>query len=238
MRVATLLLVSALALAACGKPAENGAAPGSSQHGGAANPGGVVGNLFPNLFQASFRAEATVSPREGQSMPVVMIRSGENMRMEMNTERGQMTIINNAATHHAYTIMTVAGRQVAMEADTTGQQSMLSQDPLRAWANREGYTITRGGPCTGAGQTGTEWTTSRAATDGQPAVARTACVTSDGIILQAREGDRVTWQTTNVSRGPQDQALFTLPPGVRAMNLGNAAAAIAAMRGGNKPASP
>jgi len=235
MRVAALL-VSALALAACGKAPASGAVHAPST--GAANPGGVVGNLFPNLFQASYRAEATITPRTGQAMPVVVIRSGQNVRMEMDTRGGHVTVIQNPEAHHAYTIMNMAGRQVAMEADTSGEQNPLSQDPIQAWANRQGYTIVRGGPCAGAGQTGTEWTSTRAATAERPAVSNTACVTGDGIILQVKEGERVTWQTTSVTRGPQDAALFSLPPGVRVMNLGNAGALIAGMRNANKPASP
>lgn len=238
MRVVALMVVSALALAACGKAPASGTTA-NAPAAGAANPGGVVGNLFPNLFQASYRAEGTVTPRNGQAMPVVMIRSGQNVRMEMDTQQGgHVTVIQNAQTHRAYTIMNMAGRQVAMEADTSGEQSLLSQDPIHAWANREGYTIARGGPCAGAGQTGTEWTSTRAATADRAAVSNTACVTGDGIILQVKEGERVTWQTTNVARGPQYVALFALPPGVRVMNLGNAAALIAGMRGANKPASP
>lgn len=235
MRIAALAVL-ALALAACGKAPTSGAA--NSPSAGAANPGGVVGNLFPNLFQASYRAEATITSHNGQATPVVMIRSGQNVRMEMDSRGGHVTVIQNAETHRTYSIMNMAGRQVAMEADTSGEQNALSQDPIQAWANRQGYTIVRGGPCAGAGQTGTEWTSTRAATADRAAVSNIACVTSDGIILQVKEGDRVTWQTTSVARGPQDAALFTLPPGVRVMNLGNAAALIAGMRGANKPATP
>ena len=63
-------------------------------------------------------------------------------------------------------------------------------------------------------------------------------MTSDGILLQVREGDRISWQTTSVTRGPQDPTQFSLPPGVRVMNLGNAGALIAGMRGGAKPSTP
>jgi hypothetical protein len=232
MRVAALVVVSALALAACSKPAENGAAAPGSPQAGAANPGGVVGNMFPNLFQASYRMEATMSSRAGQSMPIVMVRSGQNMRMEMDARGQHIVAIHNAATHQGYTLMNMAGHQVAMQVDMTGAES---QDPLAMWANTEGYTITRGGPCAGAGQTGSEWTSTKAATDSEPAQSHTVCATSDGIVLQVRDGDRVSFQTTSVQRGPQDPALFNLPPGVQVMNMGNAAAMMAAARNRPKP---
>src|SRR5262245_49598234 len=105
MRVAALILVSALALAACGKNGQSG--PGASANGssgasqaGAANPGGVVGNLFPNLFQASYRTEANVTSHNGATTPVVMVRSGHNLRMEMDSRQGHITIIQNGDTHH------------------------------------------------------------------------------------------------------------------------------------------
>lgn len=231
MRVAALVVVSALALAACSKPAENGAAAPGSPQAGASNPGGVVGNMFPNLFQASYRMEATVTTSNGQSMPMAMIRSGENMRMEMDTHGQHVVVIHNAATHQGYTLMNMAGRQVAMQVDMTGTDS---QDPLSMWRNTEGYTITRGGPCAGAGQTGTEWTSTKAATADEPAESHTVCATSDGIVLQVKDGDRVAFQTTSVQRGPQDPTLFNLPPGVQVMNMGNAAAMMAAARNRSK----
>jgi hypothetical protein len=231
MRRAALALISVLALVACSPKA-----PANSNAGitAPANPGGVIGNMFPNLFQASYRLEATMSPREGVSDPVVMVRSGQNMRMEMDTHGQHVTVIHNAATHQGYTIMNMAGRQVAMQVDMSGENG--AQDPLQRWANQEGYTITRGGPCAGAGETGAEWTSTKTS---DPTETHTICVTGDGIVLQVKDGDRVMWQTTRVQRGPQDVALFSLPPGVQVMDLGNAGAMLSRMRGGeSKPSNP
>jgi hypothetical protein len=231
MRVAALVLVSALALAACGKGPSNSAAPGAPQ-AGPANPGGVVGNMFPNLFQASYRMEATISSREGESAPMVMVRSGQNMRLEFDTHGQHIVAIHNAATHQGYTIMNMAGHQVAMQVDMASEGS---QDPLQAWANTEGYTITRGGPCAGAGMVGTEWHSTKAAADGNDAESHTVCATGDGIVLQVKDGDRVAFQATSVQRGPQDPGQFNLPPGIQVMNIGNAAAIMAAARNHSKP---
>ena len=46
-----------------------------------------------------------------------------------------------------------------------------------------------------------------------PGVERTACITSDGIVLRVRENTRVLWQATSLQRGQQDAALFGVPPG-------------------------
>ncbi len=55
---------------------------------------------------------------------------------------------------------------------------------------------------------------------------RTACVTNDGIILEAKEGDRITWQTTSVQRGPQAAELFTVPAGVQVIDMADMGAAM------------
>ena len=235
MRIAALALVSALAIVACspkapGNTASNAAPP---------NPGGVIGSMFPNLFQASYRADGVITTHNGQTTPIVMIRSGQNMRMEMDSGRGHMVMIRNASNHQMYTIMNMAGRQIAMETDTAGVP-----DPFDAFANHVNNDphvhVTRGGPCLQAGEAGAEWTIVRdnESGDGAPPTPHTACVAGDGVILQVKDGDRVVWQTTHVQRGPQDPAAFNLPPGVQVMNLGNAGALIAGMRGANKPASP
>lgn len=51
----------------------------------------------------------------------------------------------------------------------------------------------------------------------------TACITADGIALRTEaeiDGHtRVLYEATEVTRGPQDPALFQLPPGVQVMNI-------------------
>jgi hypothetical protein len=218
--------MTALAVAACGPKAPP------------ATPGGV-GAVFPNLFQASYRIEANIIRRNGEHIPVVIVHSGQNTRMEMEGEQGHMTMIRNNDTHEAFTIMQMSGRQIVMRVDTSGAQNLLQQDPLQMWANREGVQITRGGQCAAAGEAGTEWSSVRPAEAGGAGITHSACVTGDGIILQAKEGERVTFQTTRIQRGPQDPSQFTLPPGVQVMNLGNAGALLSQLRdSAAKPSSP
>jgi hypothetical protein len=99
-----------------------------------------------------------------------------------------------------------------------GQQGTPVSDPSAEWSGDMAANATRTGTCSVAGENGVEWT--RAATE-DGGEANTACVTGDGIILRAKEGDRTVWETTSVQRGPQSAELFTLPPGVQVMDLGN-----------------
>ena len=204
MRSAALALVSVCALAACNPAA----------------PGGAGGGLFPDLTRGSYRAEATISNQDGSTMPVVMIRDGQKQRMEFSTPEGESTLIVNGETGEAFMVTVAGGQTMAMRMSGAGEQFT---DPAKEWSADLASTATRTGACSVAGQSGAEWTRA------EEGVANTVCVTDDGIILRAREGERVVWETTSVERGPQDAALFSLPPGVQVMDLGNLGPAMEAM---------
>jgi hypothetical protein len=211
MRTAAAAIVSALALAACNQSAPAG--------GGAEGPA----SMFPELGAAAYRAEGQIM-RDGQSLPVVMIRDGAKMRMEVATPGGQSVIITNGETGESLIIATAAGRTYAMRA--TGDQF---EDPAQDWRGELAASATRTGACSLAGESGSEWTRTEASG------ASTACVTNDGIILLAQKNGQVVWQTTSVQRGPQNADLFKLPPGVQVMDLNNIpglGAAIERARGG------
>lgn len=212
MRATILALVSVCSLAACNPSAPSG-------EGG---PPTSVSDVFPNLNAAAFRAEANIM-REGQTVPVVMIRDGQKLRMEISAPEGQSTIITNAETGESFIIATAAGQTHAMRL-----QNQDSQDPAADWQD-EMAAATRTGSCSVAGEDGAEWTRDE---NGTP---HTACVTGDGIILRATEGGQTVWETTSVQRGPQSADLFTLPPGVQVIDLNNLGSAIedlARSRGG------
>jgi hypothetical protein len=116
----------------------------------------------------------------------------------------------NAETGEAYVLTNAAGQQMAMRMDA-GQ----FDDPAKDWSAEVSSTARRTGSCAVAGENGSEWTREE---NGTP---NTVCVTDDGIILRATEGDRTVWETTSVQRGPQSAELFTLPAGVEVMDLGN-----------------
>ena len=203
MRRAILAFVSVCALAACNPSAPEG-------QGAAADSGGGV---FPDINAAAFRAEATLTHTDGQSIPVVMIRDGRKMRMEFNADGNASTIITNGDTGESYVLTNQGGRTMAIRA--TGLNQGLT-NPADAWQGELAETATRTGTCSIAGEAGAEWTKTTAE-DGTD----TVCVTEDGIILRATDDGRTVWETTSVQRGAQSAALFTLPEGVQVMDLGN-----------------
>lgn len=208
MRFVAFALASACALAAC-----NQNAPGS-------------GGAFPDLSSASYRAEATVQGPDGQSMPVVMIRSGNKVRMEMTSPMGQMAMVNNADAGESFVLVTNGGETTAMQISAIDYEN-----PADQWGGDMASGATRTGTCSVAGETGAEWTRDN---NGEP---NTACVTNDGIILRATENGRTTWETTSVQRGAQSADLFVLPAGVQVMDMSAmaGAAASAAAGGGVTP---
>lgn len=210
--------MAALALVACNQAGPNGS--GANGAAGAPNAGGAAPSLasvFPDLTQASYRAEATVT-NSGRASQIVMIRSGRRMRMELP---GGNAVVSNLETQEAFMLINQSGRMMAMRTDIGAQQVRSAVDIWANGANR----ATRVGPCAGAGLTGTEF---RLAPENQGDPERTTCVTNDGIILSATENGVQTWETTAVTRGPQDPALFVIPPGTQVMNMPGAGAGVAA----------
>ena len=196
MRSMGLAVLAATMLAACSP-----SAPSGDAGGGAA--------VFPNLFQASYRAEATIThPDSGQTMPVVIIRSGQKVRMEMNGPQGAMVVVHNPEADQTFSIVNTGGRQMALQMNSDDVS-----DPNQGWTSEAGTTFV--GPCSVGGESGSEWSRVEGETTS------TGCVTQDGIILRATTNGQTTWETTSIGRGPQDAALFTLPAGVQVMDLNN-----------------
>lgn len=208
MRALLIAAIAALAVAACSPspPAGQDEPPAASSGGG----------LFPNLFQTAYRAEATITGEDGATMPVVMIRDGSKMRMEMTTAQGPVATILSRDTGEALVIMHAMGRTMVMRS-TIDQSS----GPDMWWDNAEvASSMTQVGPCSHLGETGIEWARN---TDGG---AQHTCVTGDGVILWATDNGRTTWQTTSIVRGAQDASLFAPPEGVQVMDLGQMGAGL------------
>ncbi len=212
MRKAAFLAVSAALLAACNPSGQSG------QEGADAS-----GGAFPTLNSGAYRAEANVIAEDGQTMPVVMIRDGSKLRMEMSGPQGEMVIITNPDSGEDFVITNAGGQRMAMRMTQAGAPV---SDPAEEWSGDMATNATRTGNCSVAGENGAEWTRTEEGADPQ-----TACVTNDGIILRATDGGRTVWETTSVQRGPQSADLFTLPPGVQVMDLGNLGAMIERARG-------
>src|SRR5262249_24400956 len=109
MRMIAAIAVSALALAACSKPSTQGA---QSAQAGASTASGPDsgGGMFPDLFGAAYRLEATAI-HDGKSQAVVMVRSGHKMRMEMQSDEGPVIAIIDPDAQQSIMIMNQGGRQ-------------------------------------------------------------------------------------------------------------------------------
>ncbi len=198
MRIAAVALMAAIMVSGCGQGAPN-------------TGGGGVSNVFPNLFQTAYRAEANIlNPQTGELSPIVMVRDGQKMRMEINSPEGQMVIISNGDTGESLIISQAEGRQFAMRQTDAGVDA-----PEDAWGAEIAANATFAGPCVHIGETGAEWR--RTDEQGENAT----CVTGDGIILWSSVNGARTWEATSIARGPQPAELFAAPPGVQVMDLGN-----------------
>lgn len=210
MRAVVLAFASAAVLAACG-PGGGGATSNNGAASSAA-PAAADGGLFPDLSGTSYRIEGVASQENGTTFPVVMVRDGAKLRMEMNVSGGSTTIIANGATGESLVIVNVGGRQMAMR----GQASTQSfDDPMNDWQGELAERATRTGSCNGAGESGDLWTQT------EEGAVKTVCVTRDGVMLHATDAGRTVWETRNVQRGPQPASAFELPAGVQVMDLGN-----------------
>jgi hypothetical protein len=166
-------------------------------------------DTFPALYQTAYRAEAIAAGSDpAQAVPVTIYRDSGKTRMELNAPGiGQGALVTDPATGDIVFLMSQAGQQVAVKLDAADALRPAEAD----WANAAGAVLV--GACAGAGEVGAEWRLDVA--DG----VRTACVTGDGIILRAKSGERVTWETKTISRGPQDLALFAPPPGTKSVDV-------------------
>jgi hypothetical protein len=202
-----------------------------------------IGAKYPDFAQSSYRIEGmTESANGGAAVHTVIYRDGPKMRVEtVLPTRGQATIVFDQATNAAYVLNPVgqvpatpiagaptqgaAATQstVASSATTTTNTTPAPRgvavrindadapQPLEtAWQALGAENARRVGDCSVAGEHGTEWRPREAPA---PGVERTACITSDGIVLRVRENQRVLWQASALQRGPQQAALFGIPAG-------------------------
>lgn len=204
MRTLALAFVSACALAAC-NPSGGAGAGGQGADGG--------DGAFPTLDGVSYRVDTNIIGENGRTMPVIMYRDGQNMRVEFTSDEGQSAMVVKGATDESFMLTNRGGRTMALRMSNLTDRF---NNPADAWGGDGAAQATRTGQCSVAGETGEEWskTTAEDGTD-------TACVTRDGIFLRATDDGRTVWEATRVERGPQPASLFELPPGVQVMDLGD-----------------
>lgn len=203
-RWAMALSVATLAsMGACSQPAETTTAtpPAAAE--------------FPQLFQTPFRAEANVFDGDaGMIRPLVIIRDGAKLRVELASDEGQQVFIINPEAGLTLLIGSLNGRTMAISVPTDMVPDI--SEGLHTKMTDTAADVARVGPCERAGATGNEWRH----TDATSGDVETACVTDDGILLAVVQGGNTVWETTNLVRGPQDDALFQAPEGVQVSEIG------------------
>lgn len=218
MRIFLIAAIAAFLVACSPQPAQDGQAQVAEA---------VAASVFPDLFQGAYRADATVTQQDGQTMSLAVIRDGQKARMEMITEQGPMAVVSNRATGESFMVMTMQGRTMVMRGANGG-----GEGPDLWWEEAAAEQMTPVGPCSHLGENGMEWSR----TDADSGV-QNACVTSDGIILWGTQNGRTTWQTTSIRRGAQDPTLFDVPEGAQDLSqlgAGLAEAMGQARGGGNR----
>ncbi|MEQ1819357.1 MAG: hypothetical protein ABL871_12180 [Terricaulis sp.] len=206
MRIAALAFVSLLALGACN--------PSTSTDSDA--PAAANDATFPQASGVAFRQEATLT-MGGQSIAQVIYHDGARIRTEMASPAGgSMINIVNSDAHEAISIMQMGGRTIATRTDLSQVQTGTSQpvdiDAIRAQMQARTHRI---GSCSAGGESGNEWSVDPPAEAEATPVARTMCLTNDGIMIQMKQDGVVVFDTQSLQRGPQDASLFAVPPGVQ-----------------------
>lgn len=197
--------VALLAVAGCGQ---------STPSTGPTTP--AADTVRPPLLQSAYRVEAQLLGQDGEApMPLVLVRDGAKTRIEMTSaEHGQAVFIVRDG--EALMISSAMGQPMAMRVPASSAPALPDQN----WAATQDGNVRRIGDCNVIGEAGSRYQSQ----DTGEGVPGEACITQDGIMLEASEGGRVVWQATRVQRGPQDPALFEPPAGVTVVDMGDMAA--------------
>jgi len=201
---------------------------------------GLGGPQYPTFGNVAYKIEGqAVGPDGGAAVQTAIYRDGPRMRVETTLPgRGPAAIVFNEATGAAYVLSAVAAQPAAVAPAPAGATpaaapATAGATPAAApaaapvgvavrvadaeapapleqpWAALGAENAQSEGACNVAGESGNRW---RPKGDAQ-GVVRTACITSDGIVLELREGERVLFQATSLTRGAQPAGTFGVPAG-------------------------
>jgi hypothetical protein len=156
----------------------------------------------PDFSDVAYRVEGRLTGADGVGSTTVIYRDGDRMRVETALDnRDPVVVVFNEDDNRAYVLRSVAGANVAMLAPENETPQVLEA----AWRDSDPDALEHLGGCEAAGVQGQLW---REATGDA-----TACITDEGVVLRVTNGERVTFEATNVAIGPQDPALFGIPAG-------------------------
>ncbi|MFT3728786.1 MAG: hypothetical protein QM759_13260 [Terricaulis sp.] len=179
--------------------------------------------VFDQATNAAYVLNPTVQPGSTGNTPVVADNSAPGAApaaaIPQSATPGTATVVPptampattapNGTLQTATTAPRVIGVAVRI-ADADAPQPLET-----AWAALGANNAKSVGSCTVAGQQGNEWQPKQAPA---PGVERTACITSDGVVLRVRENNRTLFEATNVRRGQQSASLFGIPQGYQVID--------------------
>lgn len=205
---------------------------------------GIGAPGYPEFGESAYVMSGSAQPTDGApAVSTTIYRDGAKMRVETTiASSGPVSIVYDDNTGAAYIITAATAPSTvtpAPAAATPAAPGAASTTPAvvpvptpvggtavkiddsaaptpieDAWIKLGADNARTTGPCTVAGEAGHKWTP-RESTSG---VARVACITEDGIVLEVTEGATVVWRATSVTRGPQDIALFGVPAGYQVID--------------------
>ncbi len=190
------------------------------------------------VFDQATNAAYVLNP-VGQvpSTPVAGAPTQAAATTESSATAATTTSPSTASTTQTTTTTTATPtRGVAVRIDNADAPQPLET----AWQALGADNARRVGDCNVANEQGSEWQPKEAPA---PGVERTACITSDGVVLRVRENNRVLWEATSLQRGPQQASLFGVPPGYQlidpqavAQQVGENMDNLNSVTGGGQPA--
>jgi len=179
-----------------------------------------------------FSADLTAKDKGGQTMNGKFYFSGEKLRIDMNTERGNMIMVHNIPEKVTYMIMPQQKMYMEMHA---GQSPMMKRapdirnlksfDPNNPCASLTDTTCEKVGSETVNGRSTDKWIF----TDKKTGEKTTAWVDKKlhfPIKTLSQDGSEMDF--TNIQEGAPDSSLYEIPAGYRKLDMG-------AMMGGHMP---
>jgi hypothetical protein len=231
-RAWVLAAAAALALGACGPKTETGAKSGgeSGANGGASQ--GPLGGMFPSQ-RGSYKATYKLSAGSGGEMTIYSsdgkIRSENNM---LSASKGwtAVSLIDPVAKNFVSFMVgpNAPKRATKLSADDIKRYQDMAPTPDAALKpTKIGDDMVAGLSCaiwqmpTPDGKDGTQ-----------------VCVTADGIMLRTGPAASPILVATEVTKGPQDPALFTLPADYEVIDMGDCLAVMQSVGAAMKSGQP
>lgn len=181
---------------------------------------------LPSIPQ--FSADMRTSGSGGHDSTGKMYWGGSRIRMDMNSQGQNVSIINDMPKKTSYMVMHQQRMYMEMNASNPMSQRMRSPDvrpydPANPCANREGYTCKKVGTETVNGRSCEKWEITG------PQGKQTVWIDQTlHFPIRSASSDGNTMDLTNVKEGSQPASLFEVPAGYSKMDLGG-------MMGGRTP---